>query len=223
MTSTVTEARQELEELLPWHAAGTLSRRDAARVEEALARDPELARRYALVQEELAGTIHVNESLGAPSARAMDKLLAAIDAEPATAQRRTAGWSAGLAAFVAGLSPRALAFAGVAAAVVIAVQAGLLVGLGLGERPGSFQTASGPSAVAPAEGSFALIRFKPQATAADITRFLGEHKLALVGGPLAGGMFRVKLAGTSLSKDEAARLARRLQEDAIVDLIATAQ
>ena len=31
--------RQEIEELLPWHAAGTLSRRDSQRVEEALARE----------------------------------------------------------------------------------------------------------------------------------------------------------------------------------------
>ena len=57
---------QEIEELLPWHAAGTLSRRDAQRVEEALARDPELARRYALVRDELGETIHLNETLGAP-------------------------------------------------------------------------------------------------------------------------------------------------------------
>ena len=56
--------RQEIEELLPWHAAGTLSRRDAQRVEEALARDPELARRYALVREELGETISLNETLG---------------------------------------------------------------------------------------------------------------------------------------------------------------
>jgi len=56
--------RQEIEELLPWHAAGTLSRRDAQRVEEALARDPELARRYALVRDELGETIHLNETLG---------------------------------------------------------------------------------------------------------------------------------------------------------------
>ncbi len=31
------QAHSELEELLPWHAAGTLSRRDAQRVEAALA------------------------------------------------------------------------------------------------------------------------------------------------------------------------------------------
>ena len=72
MNATKQEApeRQEIEELLPWHAAGTLSRRDAQRVEEALARDPELARRYALVRDELGETIHFNETLGAPSARA---------------------------------------------------------------------------------------------------------------------------------------------------------
>ena len=74
--------REEIEALLPWHAAGTLSRRDAQRVEEALARDPELARRYALVREELGETIHLNETLGAPSARALENLFAKIDAEP---------------------------------------------------------------------------------------------------------------------------------------------
>jgi hypothetical protein len=73
--------RHKIEELLPWHATGTLSRRDADRVEQALADDPELAPHYDLVRQELAETIHLNERLGAPSARAMEKLLAAIDAE----------------------------------------------------------------------------------------------------------------------------------------------
>src|SRR3974390_1004269 len=80
--------REEIETLLPWHAAGTLSRRDAERVERALATDQELARRFTLVREELAETIHLNESLGAPSARAMEKLFAAIDAEEARSPRR---------------------------------------------------------------------------------------------------------------------------------------
>jgi hypothetical protein len=73
--------RQEIESLLPWHAAGTLGLRDAERVERALAEDGELAHRYELVREELAETIRLNEGLGAPSARAMEKLFAAIDAE----------------------------------------------------------------------------------------------------------------------------------------------
>jgi hypothetical protein len=73
--------RHEIESMLPWHAAGTLDRRDAERVEQALAEDSELARRYELVREELAETIRLNEMLRAPSARAMEKLFAAIDAE----------------------------------------------------------------------------------------------------------------------------------------------
>ena len=79
------EEPSEIEMLLPWHAAGTLSARDARRVEEALARDPALAKQYAVIREEYAETIDLNESLGAPSARAMQKLFVAIDAEPAHA------------------------------------------------------------------------------------------------------------------------------------------
>src|SRR5215469_16712413 len=65
--------RHKIEELLPWHATGTLSRRDADRVEQALAGDRELARRYELVRLELADTTRLNEALGAPSARAMER------------------------------------------------------------------------------------------------------------------------------------------------------
>ena len=67
--------RNEIEALLPWYAAGTLSRHDADRVEHSLAGDPEIARRYDLVRQELAETIHLNETLGVPSARAMEKLV----------------------------------------------------------------------------------------------------------------------------------------------------
>ena len=81
-------ARHEIEELLPWYATGTLSGRDAERVEQALAGDRELAQRYDLVRRELAETTRLNEALGAPSARAMDKLFAAISAEEARAPRR---------------------------------------------------------------------------------------------------------------------------------------
>ena len=76
-----------LKSMLPWHAAGTLDRCDAECVERALAEDSELARRYELVREEHAETIGVNEMLGAPSARAMEKLFTAIDAEETSATR----------------------------------------------------------------------------------------------------------------------------------------
>src|SRR6478736_7634678 len=82
MSKKLDQEPGEIEMLLPWHAAGTLNARDARRVEEALARDPGLARQYAVIREEYAETISLNETLGAPSVRAMQKLFAAIDAEP---------------------------------------------------------------------------------------------------------------------------------------------
>jgi hypothetical protein len=75
--------RYEIESLLPWYATGTLSSSDAERVEQALAEDSVLAQRYELVLEEIAAAIHLNDTLGSPSGRAMEKLFAAIDAEEA--------------------------------------------------------------------------------------------------------------------------------------------
>ena len=81
-------ARHEIEELLPWYATGTLSGREAERVEQALAGDRELAQRYELVRRELVETTRLNEALGAPSVRAMEKLFAAINAEEAREPRQ---------------------------------------------------------------------------------------------------------------------------------------
>ena len=64
--NTINKEREDLETLLPWHAAGTLNRRDAERVEMALAGDRELLRRFNLAREELNETIHLTETLGAP-------------------------------------------------------------------------------------------------------------------------------------------------------------
>src|SRR3984957_14017492 len=99
-----------IEMLLPWHAAGTLNARDARRVDEALDRDPELARQYAVIREEYAETIDLNESLGAPSARAMAKLFAAIDGEPESKPSMSRNIASGISGFFARLSPRTLAW-----------------------------------------------------------------------------------------------------------------
>src|SRR5919201_3793361 len=104
--------REDIEALLPWHAAGTLSRRDSERVEQALAQDAELARRFELVREEMAETIHLNETLGAPSARAAQKLFAAIDAEEARSPRRQRSLDLGsrISEFLSNFTPRTLAW-----------------------------------------------------------------------------------------------------------------
>src|SRR3954470_1687131 len=100
------EKLPEVELLLPWHAAGTLSRRDAARVEQALANDNELATRYELVREELGEAIRLKETLGAPSARAMEKLFAKIDAEPVRKPTVSFNLGAWLTEFITSLQPR---------------------------------------------------------------------------------------------------------------------
>src|SRR5580658_10862305 len=116
----------DIELLLPWHAAGTLSRRDTQRVEAALASDPELARRYESVRDELGETIHLNETLGAPSARAMAALFEKIDAEPARMPVVSFNLAARISEFFASLSPRTLAWSATGAALAIVLQAGLI-------------------------------------------------------------------------------------------------
>ena len=64
---------EDIEALLPWYAAGTLEPREADEVEAALAADTELARRLELVREEMTEAILLNEALGVPSARVMEK------------------------------------------------------------------------------------------------------------------------------------------------------
>src|SRR6201746_1958340 len=116
----------EIEMLVPFHAAGTLNARDARRIEEALARDPELARQYAVIREEYAETIHLNESLGAPSARAMAKLFAAIDGEPVRKPSAAVNLSARVSEFFASLSPRTLAWSATLGAGGPLLPAGLI-------------------------------------------------------------------------------------------------
>jgi hypothetical protein len=224
MTTNEKEAPQsDIEALLPWHAAGTLSRSDAKRVEEALARDPELARRYALVREELGETIHLNETLGAPSTRAIETLFAKIDAEP---KRGGTGVSLNLGARLAGwfasLTPRTLAFAGGAAALAILLQAGFIATIVMKQPTAGYQTASAPS-TAPGVGAFTLIRFAPQASFDDINRFLEQNKLSIVSGPAPGGLYKVRVGENTMSKDEIDGVVKTLQASKLVGFVVITQ
>jgi len=218
----------ELEMLLPFHAAGTLSTRDARRVEDALASDPELARQYAVIREEYAETISLNESLGAPSSRAMAKLFAAIDAEPVRKPSLSISLTTRISEFFARLSPRTLAWSASLGAVALLLQAGVIGAVLMKNQTGSFQTASlslNESSSAPITrdlaGSVAptraLVRFAPEARIADITNLLDTYQASIVDGA-KGGMFRLQFGGKAMSKDELAGLLARLQREKIVSL-----
>ena len=217
----------EIEMLLPFHAVGTLSARDARRVDDALASDPELARQYAVIREEYAETISLNESLGAPSTRAMAKLFAAIDAEPVRKPSLSVSLSARVSEFFARLSPRTLAWSASLGAIALLLQAGVIGAVLMKNQTASFQTASlslnessapitrdlGSSAAPPR----ALVRFAPEARVADITALLDNYQASIVDGA-KGGMFRLQFGSKAMSKDEVASLLKRLQGEKIIGL-----
>ena len=217
----------EIEMLLPFHAAGTLNARDARRVEEALAGDSGLALQYAVIREEYAETIGLNESLGAPSARAMQKLFAAIDAEPVRKPSLSVRLSARVSEFFARLSPRTLAWSASVGAVALLLQAGVIGAVLMKNQTASFQTASlsvkeasapltrdlGVSAAPPR----ALVRFAPEARIADITALLDNYQASIIDGA-KGGMFRLQFGNRALAKDEVASLMSKLQGEKIVNL-----
>jgi anti-sigma factor RsiW len=214
----------EVELLLPWYAAGTLDRREAAQVEAALAADPALVERLEWVRAEFAQEIYINEEAASPADSNVKALFAKIDALPArrpgTLAASAPTFAERIAEFFAALSPRTLALSGAAAALVILLQAGVIGGILL---KGGFETASMP-ANTPVNGSYALIRFQPQATAADIASFLAANKLSIVDGPSGGGgLYRVRVAETKLAKPELTDIVNKLQNDKVIGFIATTE
>jgi anti-sigma-K factor RskA len=212
--------RQEIETLLPWHAAGTLSRRDREKVERAIANDSELARHLTLVREEQQETIHLNESLGVPSARAMEKLFAAIEAEGAPAPvRRSFDLVGRLSGFISGFAPRTLAYGAAAAAVVLLLQSAAIVEMATKTQPDAVTELA--SVNTPANAPHAAIRFSPQATSLEIITFLNAHGAEVVVGPRNNGSFDIRFTG-EVSKDEVFRKVQRMQsETKVVEFIAT--
>ncbi len=204
----------DVEMLLPWHATGTLNAREARRVDNALARDPKLARQYAAIQEEYAQTLHFNENLGAPSARAMQKLFAAIDGEPARKPSVSLNSSV--------ISVRLIWFLASLGALPLLLQAGVIGAVLVKNQTTSFQTASlGTNEPARESGPEApprtLVRFAADARIAEITALLDTYQASIVDGA-KGGMFRLQFGNQAMTKDEIASLIGKLQTEKIVSL-----
>jgi anti-sigma-K factor RskA len=209
----------EIELLLPWYAAGTLDPDEMRQVEAALAGDPDLASRYEWVRTKFAQETAIGDSSGQPSPAAINTLFAKIDAMPARRSQPASGLSERIAEFLASLSPRALGWSALAAALAIVLQAAVLAGIAFHQKtPGGYQTASVPSA-APSDGSYVLIRFTPEATAADISTFLEANNLSIVGGPSGGHLYQVRIASQKLPNDELPHIIYRLKKDKVVGFI----
>ena len=122
----------------------------------------------------------------------------------------------------ASLTPRTLALSASVAVLAILLQAGFIADVVLKDRSAEYGTASAPT-TDPGVGEFTLIRFAPQASADDITKFLAANKLQVAAGPVAGGFYRVRVAETKLPKEELGRIVKKLQDDKVVNFIATVQ
>jgi len=206
MTDTMEKftEREEIEMLLPWYESGRLDAADVERVELYLEAHPEMRTQLELVGDERFETITANEMLGAPSPGALDRLRATIAAEtPAPSPLVTAGkslWQE-LAGLFSSPTPRAVQWAGIAAAFVLMLQAGVIGSLwqqpSTATPPGTYATASGEDG----SGFSVIVRFAPTATTSAIAEALTPLKGQIVSGPKPGGMFEVKFA---LEKDSKA-------------------
>jgi hypothetical protein len=213
-----------VESLLPWYANGKLAPGDVLRVERALAQMPELRRRYDLILEERAAAVAMNESLGTPSPRALEKLFARIDSVAADASKsRSFDIGCWLAERFSTWQPRSLAFAGMAVAFLAMIEAGLLATLYFGsvKDGATYQTASASKTATEQVGTFLLIAFVPDATTAQILHFLEAHQASIVEGPIAGGIFRIEVCKKALpTKDRDAIVASMRNESTIVRFVA---
>ena len=118
----------EIEMLLPWHAAGTLNARDCRRVEEALARDPELARQYAVDPRGICRDHRSSTKAWARRrcARCRSCLRRSTPSRRASLGRVARIWPRGVAGFFASLSPRTLAWSASLGALALLLQAGVI-------------------------------------------------------------------------------------------------
>ncbi|TAJ28782.1 hypothetical protein [Bosea sp. (in: a-proteobacteria)] len=213
--------RSEIEELLPFYANGRIGEADRKRVEAALAGDADLAARLVIIRDDLAETVLLNESLGAASPRALDRLMAGIAAEPRPApllERAKGGVFGWLGGLLAAQPPRRLAYAGAFALALIVLQGAAITGLALRDGSG-FQTASAPGS-RPSE-RYVLLSFAPEAKAGEIAAFFKRYDASVVDGPRANGFFKVRVGDASLTQAQVDAIAARMKADrGIVSFVA---
>jgi anti-sigma factor RsiW len=201
--SNETEILSEVDEiaaLLPWYVSGKISAVDKARVDTYASAHPEVRRHIALAREEADAVFAENQEIAVPR-DALDKLRTSVATSPSARLHAVqATLLDRIGVFLGGLSPRHLAYAVVAAALAIAVQAASIGALLQGQ--GGYQVANAPG-VETSNGSFALVTFQPAAPAGTLSAFLAENKFTIVEGPKAGGLFRVRVGDKALSAAEA--------------------
>jgi hypothetical protein len=188
--------RDELEALLPFYLNGTLSGEELAAVEAWLASGPDAMAALAAAEAELSAAVDANEAIR-PPADALSRLTRTLDRE-AGRERSTSGasWFARAWQSVAGL-PAGLAWGAAAVALALLI---LQTATGVGLRGPGYEIAGADAELY--AGPFALVTFKPEARMADIATFLSDNGAVVIGGPSAGGVFRIAVPVKTVAEYE---------------------
>lgn len=213
---------EDARELLPWYLTGRVSRDDAKAIEAMLKDSAELRLQLDAAKQEREAVVAGAQSVGAPSAENLTRLLQQIEttkqrrfiaaAEPGLLERWLGSWFA----------PRAmLKFALATACVVIVAQGALLYRAETLPAPSPSETyaTAGADTVATIDvtGAELVIALRPDVTTAQFVQILTELDAVVIDGPKPGLTFVIRLQADSSANEAIARLQSR------PDLIARAQ
>lgn len=217
MTGTVetfTE-REEIEMLLPWYVTGKLDPADRARVEAWLAREPAMARQLELIREEQQASVVANEAVAVPERIRPQNVANRAVSDTASPVSWLSGIAGAIGDFFRQPTAGAVRWAAAAVAAIILAQA-VVIGSNVWSPTPGYETASGPKSTAQ-DGLIVLVTFKETATIQDITKALAAIDAAIIDGPRAGGLYRVRLSNAKLEGPAAtARIEALRQQSGVV-------
>jgi hypothetical protein len=104
-----------------------------------------------------------------------------------------------------------------AAVLAIIVQATVTT-VRFAQQETGYQTAS-----APPEGALVAVRFAPQASMADVSKFLDAYTASFADGPRSGNMFRLRVADAALPPDQLTQIAGRMAHENVIAFAAAVQ
>lgn len=210
--------QDEIEMLLPWFVTDKLDDADRQRVEAYLDQNPDMRARLNLSVAERGETVFLNEPRPATSASTVEQFMAQID--PGLEQRSAAQaprtsranlWDHMKGTVEELFTARpGVAWASALAALIMLVQAAVIIGLLSSPQGHIYETASGSMQMV-APGTYVDVRFANQAPIARITEAMSELNMTIAGGPKANGFFMVRIGPEKMSASERKRLISALK------------
>jgi hypothetical protein len=122
-----------------------------------------------------------------------------------------------LARFESSFGPRTFALLAGAAVIGIVVHAMARREVATKESRG-YQTASVQTG-----GTIVAVRFAPQASVADITKFLEAYNASLIGDPRGAGFYRLLIGKSTMPQKDLAKLVGRMAQEKVVEFAAAVQ